>query len=132
MVSLTLVAAYLGLAAAVGAGPQAAQAPEAARPANRPSAKDQSPTGDGTQVISQHDQDGDGFLTREELPADRRDLSEGFARADFDKDGKLSERELRRYDLRARLKALPAEEVGDWVRDADVDEPGRAALQVLY
>ena len=87
--------------------------------------------GSSKQFIEKYDKDRDGFLQREELPAEMR---ESFIELDLNKDGKLSMQELEKHAaiMRKHPRHQPVEMITIWIvehRDAKV---GREDLQKAY
>ncbi len=97
--------------------------------------KDQGKAGSGqdaaSKYLKEHDKNGDGSLSRDELPADQRD---SFADLDTNKDSKLSADELKQHAERVVFVPVPVpvEIVSLYVVEGADDEPTLKQVQETY
>jgi len=81
-------------------------------------------------LFDKFDKNKDGFLSKDELPAE---LQDDFDQADTDKDGKLSKQELVRYGVRMRVRQLPIESLTQWLQGGEFDGARREiVVNVVY
>src|SRR5262249_43756578 len=120
------VAAYL-----LAAGPGIAQRDRRdARAERRAERKDQRrPLFDARAFLKEHDRNGDGFLSKDELPAW---LRHNFARLDANKDGKISLEELEKGAPYIQQRRRPSDVVVVLVEMSDCDECCAEELQRVY
>jgi Ca2+-binding EF-hand superfamily protein len=78
--------------------------------------------------IQRHDRDGDGYLSKQEMPQDMRG---DFDRLDRDSDGYLSRQELQRHAQQAQ-GGTPVEVTYVWVLDADAGNLSVSDIQDAY
>ena len=79
--------------------------------------------------IAQYDEDGNGRLSRQELP---RRMSQQFEQLDRNDDGQLSQSELRQHAGRMAHRAIPVEITYIWITDAQRGRLDLNDLQQAY
>jgi Ca2+-binding EF-hand superfamily protein len=81
------------------------------------------------EFLKEHDKDKDGYLSREELPAEFR---HNFDKLDTNKDGKISLEELKKGYAYLHRHRRPSDFVHVLVEMSDVDEGCAEELQIVY
>jgi len=142
----TALLAILGLTVATWA--QLEQQPEKvgeprqdnAKPADKPSSPDAAKPDKGQRdfvpsskgFIEKYDRNGDGYLDKEELPAEMRD---SFLELDLNKDGKLTAGELERHARRmerSQNRQRPIDMITIWIVENRDTQVGLPDLQKAY
>jgi Ca2+-binding EF-hand superfamily protein len=106
--------------------------PPATNTPNQPNQPGQAggPQFDAARFIKDHDKNGDGKLSKDELPPD---LQEHFAQIDTNKDGFVTAQELQTYAERMNKQRPYLIEVAYWVIDVnDPEMESTAELQKTY
>jgi Ca2+-binding EF-hand superfamily protein len=130
---VTITAAVWGLIAILGASAAHAQneaAPAREKEAN--SAQDKSAANSKLEAetfIEQHDKNGDGQLSQDELPGK---LRSHFDVLDRNNDKLLSKQELEKHGLRMMRRLQPEAVTFVWIIAAERDQPSLQELQATY
>jgi len=97
---------------------------------NQSAARDEASEEGVRGFIQRHDRDGDGYLSRNELP---NDMQQDFESLDRDHDGYLSRKELQKHAQEAqRMAAMPIDVTYVWVIDANAGNLDVKDLQDAY
>lgn len=83
----------------------------------------------GQAFIQEYDKNKDGTLSREEMPAEWRDV---FQDLDTNNDQQLDRQELQYHAARMRAQAMPVEVISVWVVESERDPLSRKEIQSVY